>query len=51
MSDQTNILAKVPLARSGEASDIANTALFLATNAPYISGQIISVDGGRTAGA
>jgi|TARA_B110000902_G_scaffold264511_1_gene346226 pteridine reductase len=51
MPDQTAILAKVPLARTGEASDIANTALFLATNAPYISGQVIPVDGGRTAGA
>lgn len=51
MPDQQAILAKVPLARTGEASDIANTALFLATNAPYISGQVIPVDGGRTAGA
>ena len=51
MPDQQAILAKVPLARTGEASDIANTALFLAANAPYISGQVIPVDGGRTAGA
>jgi pteridine reductase len=51
MPDQQAILAKVPLARTGEASDIAKTALFLATSAPYISGQVIPVDGGRTAGA
>lgn len=46
---QQNILNKVPLNRTGEPADIANTALFLATNAPYISGQIIAVDGGRSA--
>ncbi len=46
---QQNIMNKVPLNRTGEPNDIANTALFLATKAPYISGQIIAVDGGRSA--
>jgi pteridine reductase len=47
-TDQQEILAKVPLGRCGEPSDIARTAWFLATEAPYISGQIIAVDGGRS---
>ncbi|MEX1668653.1 pteridine reductase [Zhongshania guokunii] len=39
---------RVPLKREGEASDIAKTAVFLAADAPYITGQIIAVDGGRS---
>ncbi|CAB5500457.1 FolM Alternative dihydrofolate reductase 1 [uncultured Gammaproteobacteria bacterium] len=41
------MLNKIPLNKQGGAEDIANTVLFLATS-PYITGQIISVDGGRT---
>lgn len=41
-----DILDQIPLGRCGQASDIANTILFL-INSPYINGQIISVDGGR----
>lgn len=46
--DKQQILAKIPLARCGEPADIARTAWFLATDAPYINGQIIAVDGGRS---
>lgn len=42
------LLDSVPLGRSGEANDIASTAVWLATAAPYITGQIIQVDGGRS---
>lgn len=45
---QENILQRIPLKRPGEPSDIAETALFLITNAPYITGHIIAVDGGRS---
>jgi pteridine reductase len=38
------------LKRSGEPEDIANTVLFLVRDAPYITGQIIAVDGGRSVG-
>ncbi len=38
---------KVPVARLGETSDIANACLFLASEqASYINGTVISVDGG-----
>lgn len=44
---KTDILNKIPLQRMGEPTDIAETVLFLAQKADYITGQIISVDGGR----
>ncbi|MEZ5538483.1 MAG: pteridine reductase [Pseudomonadales bacterium] len=45
---QEKILEKIPLHRTGEALDIAKTVLFLLRDAPYITGQIIKVDGGRS---
>jgi pteridine reductase len=41
-------LLRVPLGRKGEPGDIAETVLFLADRAPFITGQIIAVDGGRS---
>ena len=47
-NEQKNkMLNKIALGRQGDAIDIANTVLFLASST-YITGQIISVDGGRT---
>ncbi len=44
------IAAQYPLGRYGQASDAANLAAFLISDlAPWISGQIISVDGGFSA--
>ena len=42
------IIAKTALKRPGTPQDIARTVLFLAHDAPYITGQIIAVDGGRS---
>lgn len=41
-------LQQIPLGRLGGSQAIADTVLFLIKNAPYITGQIIPVDGGRS---
>lgn len=43
-----HIICKTLLKRTGEPEDIAKTVLFLIADAPYITGQIIAVDGGRS---
>lgn len=50
LSDENKekMLAQIPLQQRGQVQDIARTTLFLAKDAPYITGQIIVVDGGRT---
>lgn len=45
---QASVLSRVALGRSGTPEDIAATVLFLAQDGAYITGQIISVDGGRS---
>lgn len=41
------ILGKIPLAKLGEPADIASAVAFLASNeAKYITGQVLTVDGG-----
>lgn len=42
------IVSRTYLKRKGAPEDIARTVLFLASDAGYISGQIIAVDGGRS---
>jgi len=42
------IVSRTFLKRKGDAEDIAKTILFLAQDATYITGQIISVCGGRS---
>ena len=42
------IIAHTLLKREGEPDDIARTVQFLLNDAPYITGQIIAVDGGRS---
>ena len=46
---RARIVAHTLLKRTGEAGDIARTVRFLLAEAPYITGQVINVDGGRTA--
>ena len=45
---QQSILAKTPLAKPGQPDDIAGAIAFLLCDAPFITGQILSVDGGRS---
>jgi len=47
---QHRILDRTALKRMGSAVDIARAVLFFATNAPYVTGQILAVDGGRSVG-
>ena len=46
--EREKIVERTILKRMGEPSDIANTALFFAAHAPFITGQVLAVDGGRS---
>lgn len=52
MSDDTKetILRQIPLGRPGQPEDIAGAVLYLASEASYVTGQIIAIDGGRSIG-
>ena len=45
---QAKIIERTILKRMGSPTDIARTALFFAAQAPYITGQVLAVDGGRS---
>ena len=45
---QEALLARVPLGRCGAPEDIARAVVFLLRDAPYVTGQILAVDGGRS---
>jgi len=45
--EQRALLAATPMGRLGEPGDIAHAVRFLALQAPYVTGQVLSVDGGR----
>lgn len=42
------IVGHIPLERAGEPEDIARAVAFLIAEAPYITGQVLAVDGGRS---
>lgn len=44
------IVSKTLLKRKGNPEDIVRAALFFAKDAPYVTGQILAVDGGRSVG-
>ena len=46
-AEQQSILARTPLARTGNAADIAAAVRYL-VDADYVTGQVIAVDGGRS---
>ena len=45
---RAKIIQRTILRRMGSPEDIARTALFFAASAPFITGQILAVDGGRS---
>ena len=44
------IVARTALQRTGDPGDIAKAALFFATAAPFVTGEVLAVDGGRLLG-
>ncbi|GLS22966.1 hypothetical protein GCM10007874_59860 [Labrys miyagiensis] len=47
---KAGLLASIPLRRAGKPEELADAILFLASdNSSYVTGRIISVNGGRTA--
>jgi pteridine reductase len=47
-AERARIIDNTPLQRIGTAGDIARTVRFLLFDAPYITGQVLAVDGGRS---
>ncbi len=47
---QQEIISRTALKRPGSAAEVAQACLFFASNASYITGQVIAVDGGRSIG-
>lgn len=47
---QRKIVDRTALKRTGSAEDIARAAVFFATEAPFVTGQVLAVDGGRSVG-
>ena len=45
---QADIVNRTLLGRRGTPEDIAQAALFFAAHAPYVTGQVLAVDGGRS---
>ena len=48
-ADRDAIVKHTLLKRAGTPQDVARTVRFLMFDAPYITGQMINVDGGRSA--
>jgi pteridine reductase len=47
-AQKEKILQRTALKRLGEPDDIASAVTYLALDAPYVTGQILAVDGGRS---
>jgi pteridine reductase len=46
--DQQALLARTPMQRAGTPEDVASAVLWLLRDAPFVTGQVLRVDGGRT---
>ena len=45
-----NVMSRIPMLRLGDTAEVASVISFLASDdAAYVTGQIISIDGGRSA--
>lgn len=47
---KAKIIERTALKRHGSPEDIARAAYFFATEAPFVTGQILAIDGGRSLG-
>jgi pteridine reductase len=47
---QNKIIERTALKRRGSPDDVARAALYFAADAPFVTGQILAVDGGRSLG-
>ncbi len=47
-AQQQEIISRTLLERAGSPTDVARAVRFFATDAPYVTGQILAVDGGRS---
>ena len=45
---QQEILKRTVMGRAGEPQDIATAVVYLGLDAPYVTGQVLAVDGGRS---
>ncbi len=46
--ERAALLARTPLQRAGSPDDVAGAVLWLLRDAPFVTGQTIRIDGGRT---
>ncbi|MDX2418813.1 MAG: SDR family oxidoreductase, partial [Xanthomonadales bacterium] len=46
--NQQKILEKTVMGRAGRPQDIASAVAYLGLDAPYVTGQVLAVDGGRS---
>jgi pteridine reductase len=47
-AERQKILEKIVLGKAGEPRDIASAVAYLGLDAPYVTGQVLAVDGGRS---
>lgn len=47
-TEKNDIVSRTALKRSGSPQDIATAVRFLVMDSPYVTGQVIAIDGGRT---
>ncbi len=45
---KAHILGRTALGRLGSPQDIAGAVAYLGLEAPYVTGQVLAVDGGRS---